>query len=83
MSNESLCFLQARHALKGYTDPKGKKWHISEEEWMWHLVQHICGVRHQLCSPRLEPTTFFVDPVGHSVSKIALKDGYEALKGRS
>ncbi|KAJ9653643.1 hypothetical protein H2198_007194 [Neophaeococcomyces mojaviensis] len=54
--------------------------HVPEEEWMWHLVQHMRGVRHKsLCQPKLEFMTPRVDPIGHSVAQIALINDYEPL----
>jgi len=77
MPEESLCFLHALPALNGYPDAKGS---ISEEQWMWHLVQHMRGVRHRYCKAPGEIIRIN-DPVGHSVRRIALDDGYKPLRG--
>lgn len=79
MSEKSLCFRSAGKALQDYPDAQGS---ISEEQWMWHIVQHMRGARHKLCTP-LDPITNLADPVGHAISKIVLNNDYEPLKGKS
>jgi hypothetical protein len=40
---DSLCFREARCRAQDGPNIKAR---ISEEEWMWHLVMHMCNARH-------------------------------------
>lgn len=72
-----LCFLLAKD-LSGPVASTVRG--ISEEEWLWHIVQHMRGVRHkQDYSPATH--TRLWDPVGYAVRKIALNDNYQPLTG--
>lgn len=72
---ESLCFLIAKSRLTA--DPP-----ISEEEWIWHMVQHMRGDRHVM-DGKADPITVMADPVGLSVKEMSVSDEYEPLNGNS
>lgn len=75
---DSLCFLEARGCIKGGPHIEAS---ISEEEWMWHLVVHMCNARHPADSTP-DPMTMLIDPVGNSVRELALNNDYEPLRGK-
>jgi hypothetical protein len=74
---DSLCFRIAGARTKAGPHLKA----ISEEEWMWHLVMHMCNARHPLDSTP-DPMTMLIDPVGNSVKVMALNNDYEPLRGK-
>jgi hypothetical protein len=75
---DSLCFREAR--CRAHDGPNIKV-RISEEEWMWHLVMHMCNARH-LADSTPDPITLLIDPIGSSVKELALNNDYEPLKGK-
>lgn len=75
----SLCFRQAHGSTKGGPHVLAS---ISEEEWMWHLVMHMCNARHPADSTS-DPITMLIDPVGNSIRVLALNNDYEPLKGKT
>ena len=76
---ESLCFFSA--LMRCRDGAHGINAMITRLEWLWHNVQHMRGVRHDLdASPTSDPQIVW-DPVGHSIREIALFKAYTPLDG--
>ncbi|KIX05994.1 uncharacterized protein Z518_03968 [Rhinocladiella mackenziei CBS 650.93] len=74
---DSLCFrdafLRTQSAAPEVTTPR-----ITQEEYLRHLVRHMCSVRHPSDSKR-DHFVFQFEPVGNCLRELALNDDYEPL----